>query len=65
MLVFHELNLLALRPFVKKKNLFVHAPPSAHVRHFKNAQSHWELKGAVSQDFQTIFFFINRTHLGP
>ena len=23
------------------------------------------LKGAVSRDFRTLFFFINRTHLGP
>ena len=22
-------------------------------------------KGAVSRDFRTLFFFINRTHLGP
>ena len=24
-----------------------------------------EFKGAVSRDLQTLFFFINRTHLGP
>ena len=44
MAVFHELDLLVLRPFVKKKKLFAHAPPSACARHFQNAQSHWELK---------------------
>ena len=44
MLVFHELDLLVLRPFVKKKKLFAHAPPSAPTRHFQNAQSHWKLK---------------------
>ena len=32
-----------LRPFVKKKNLFAHAPPSALARRFQTAQSHWEL----------------------
>ena len=43
MAVFHELDLLVLRP-LKKKKLFGNAPPSAFTRHFQNAQSHWELK---------------------
>ena len=44
MLVFHELDLLVLRPFIYKKNLIAHAPSSARTRHFQNVQRHWELK---------------------
>ena len=37
------LDLLVLRPFVKKKN-YSHTPHWVHAPHFQNAQSHWELK---------------------
>ena len=43
MAVFHELDLLVLRPFVKKK--IIRTRPTA--RHFQNAQSLWELKNKM------------------
>ena len=38
--MFHELDLLVLRPFVKKKKLFAYAPPSARARRFQNEHLH-------------------------
>ena len=58
--VFHELDLLVLRAFEKKKNLFAHAPPSARACHFQNAQSHWELNNK-----RWIPKFRKHLHEGP
>ena len=37
---------------------------STYIFHNSNLPNQW-VKGAVSQDFLAVFYFINQSHLGP